>query len=129
MHRLLVPFILAAVSHAAVTVSILTTEGKNFEGVTALKKVAVKVGGARREIPIERVLSIHSGAAASAWETARIEAGIAAIQGKERAPRDAAVEELTAIGIPLITPLLKTYKDTDAHEPRPLYRLFGRIIA
>ena len=51
-----------------------------------------------------------------------------AIQGKDRKARDLAVEELTAIGLPVMTPLLKTYKDTDQHEPRPLYRLFERII-
>jgi hypothetical protein len=38
------------------------------------------------------------------------------------------VEELTVIGIPVLTPLLKTLKDTDQHEPRPLYRLFERIM-
>jgi hypothetical protein len=27
-----------------------------------------------------------------------------------------------------MTPLLKAYKDTDQHEPKPLYRLFERII-
>ena len=35
---------------------------------------------------------------------------------------------MTAIGLPVITPLLKAYKDTDQHEPRPLYRMFERII-
>ena len=77
---------------------------------------------------LPQVLSIHSGAPASEFEAGRITQGLAAIQGTDRAARDQAVEELTAIGLPVLTPLLKAYKDTDQHEPRPLYRLFERII-
>lgn len=42
--------------------------------------------------------------------------------------RDNAEAELTDIGLPTMTPLLATYKDTDLHEPNPLYRLFARIM-
>ena len=74
------------------------------------------------------ILSFHNGAAPSDKEKERIQSGIAAIQGADRAARDAAVEELTSIGLPVITPLLAALKDTDQHEPRPLYRLFERVI-
>jgi hypothetical protein len=53
---------------------------------------------------------------------------VAAIQGKDRSARDSAVTELTEIGLPVLSPLLAAYKDTDNHEPQPLYRLFARII-
>jgi len=36
--------------------------------------------------------------------------------------------ELAEIGLPVLTPLLDTYKDTDMHEPYPLYRLFARTV-
>ena len=72
--------------------------------------------------------SSAAGEAATSAESARITQGIAAIQGTDRKARDLAVEDLTSIGVPVLTPLLKTYKDTDQHEPRPLYRLFERIM-
>ena len=74
------------------------------------------------------ILSFHNGAAPSDNEKERMRSGIAAIQGGDRGARDAAVEELTSIGLPVITPLLAALKDTDQHEPRPLYRLFERVI-
>lgn len=114
------------------TVLVLTTDGKTLEGVT--KHTSITVGG--RKVPLAAVLSVHNGATATAGETARIEAGLAAIQAyknevidsKERKARDAAVEDLTGIGLPVVTPLLRAFKDTDQHEPRPLYRLFERLI-
>ncbi len=105
-------------------VLVRTVDGNTIEGDTAL--VSVRAGST--ELRLERVLSIHNAAPASEAEKQRIEAGIVTIQGKERKPRDLAVEELTAIGLPAMTPLLQSYKDTDQHEPRPLYRLFERII-
>jgi hypothetical protein len=72
--------------------------------------------------------SFHSGEPASDKERERITSGIAAIQGKDRAARDLAVEELTGIGVPVLTPLLAALKDTDQHEPRPLYRLVERVM-
>ena len=94
-----------------------TTDGAEIEAqadVAALGKGAI--------------LSFHSGTAPSDKEMQRIQAGITAIQGKDRAARDAAVEELTMTGVPVISPLLAALKDTDQHEPRPLYRLFERLM-
>ena len=104
-------------SAASEWVWIRTTEGTEIEAQAnpdALK--------------MRSILSYHSGAPASEKEKERIAAGLTAIQGKDRAARDAAVEELTAIGVPVLSPLLAALKDTDQHEPRPLYRLFERVM-
>ena len=97
-------------------VLVRTTDGTTVEGSAS----SIPGGG--------KVVSMQSGAPASEFEAERITKGLAAIQGEDRAARDKAVEDLTAIGLPVITPLLKAYKDTDKHEPRPLYRLFERVM-
>jgi hypothetical protein len=114
---LLLPLAAWPASHS---VLVRTVDGNTVEGDTSLASVG--------QTRLDRVLSIHSATPASDAEQGRIEADMVAIQGKDRKARDLAVEELTAIGLPVMTPLLKTYKDTDQHEPRPLYRLFERII-
>ena len=114
------------------TVLVMTTGGKVVEGVTSLASITVD----GRKVALSGVLSVHSGAPASASEAGRIQLGLAAIQAykneiiqsPERKSRDAAVEDLTSIGLPVVTPLLRAFKDTDQHEPRPLYRLFERLI-
>jgi hypothetical protein len=121
----------AVLSAANPHLLIRTVDGKTIEGE------AVNFRGVANVRP-DRILSIHSAAPASDFEKARIDEGIAAIQtataqGAKMQPdarkaSDLAVEELTSIGLPVMTPLLKTYKDTDQHEPRPLYRLFERVI-
>jgi len=121
---------------AQTTIQTLDQEGKLMEGPASLAGVTVKINGAMKTIPLSSILSIHTGRPASTYEAGRIEAGINAIQaytneiiGSEaRRNRDAAVEELTSIGLPVMTPLLQAYKDTDQHEPRPLYRLFERVM-
>jgi hypothetical protein len=102
------------------------SDGTSMEG--QLSSLTVEKGGKPAKLGATDILSVHSGAAASEKESETIAAGLAAIQGKDRQARDLAVEELTAIGVPVLTPLLKTLKDTDQHEPRPLYRLFERIM-
>lgn len=109
-------------------VLIYTKAGELREGLTALAAVKITVGGVPRVVPIGQVLSIHSGAAASEDEAQLIAHCIGVIQGTDRAGRDVCVEQLTMIGVPAITPLLAAYKDTDQHEPRPLYRLFARVM-
>lgn len=111
---LLAPAVLSAASE---WVMIRTTEGTVIEAQANLASLRMP-----------SVVSFHSGAAASASEKDRIAAGLAAVQGKDRAARDEAVEELTNIGVPVLSPLLATLKDTDQHEPRPLYRLFERLM-
>ncbi len=121
LRRVLVTFLLlSSVLPAAEWVRVRTTDGAVVEGSTSAKTVG--------KTPLSQILTVYSGAAASESEAARITADFAAIQGTDRAARDKAVEELTSIGLPVMTPLLKAYKDTDQHEPRPLYRLFERIM-
>jgi hypothetical protein len=124
MKKILLFALLTLTVSAAETVLIRKTDGSWIEGKTNAKSVTF----GSRKVAIAQILSIHNGAPASAIEQSKIQAGIAAIQGTDRAQRDQAVEDLTSIGIPVITPLLEAYKDTDQHEPRPLYRLFERII-
>jgi hypothetical protein len=105
-----------------------TKEGTTSEVRTGLASIRVTVDGKARTIPLAGILSVHNGDAPSTAEASRIADGIAAIQGPDRKARDLALEALTAIGVPVASPLLKTYKDTDQHEPRPLYRLFERVM-
>lgn len=110
------------------TVWIQTKDGAASESTVSVASLKVTIDGKPRTIPFANILSVHNGDPASPAEAEKISAGIAAIQGTDRKASDAAVEALTLIGIPVMTPLLKAYKDTDQHEPRPLYRLFERIM-
>ena len=104
------------------------TDGSQFEGQTEMSNITVQHDGKAMKLRMTEILSIHSAAPASAAESEKITADLATVQEKDRMARDRAVEELTAIGLPAMTPLLRTLKDTDQHEPRPLYRLFERIM-
>ncbi len=138
LHRLLCISVVFGVSAFAApeTVQILSKDGKAIEGRTALAGFTVNVNGAARKIVLSDVLSVHNGEPASPPETARIQAGLTAIQAykaetvqsEARRNRDAATEDLVAIGLPVVTPLLQALKDTDQHEPRALYRLFERLL-
>ena len=126
--RLLLIFC-AVLAQAATTIQVLDKEGVLREATTALK--AIQVDG--RAIPLAQILSVHSGEPASAGETERITKALPTLAAadqktSDRAQRDAAVADMVAIGVPVMTPLLLAYKDTDQHEPRPLYRLFERIM-
>ena len=107
---------------------IRTIDGTQVEGQTQLTSVKIEIEGRTTALRLAQILSVHNAAPASEFEAGRITSGLAAIQGTDRKERDQAVEELTAIGLPAMTPLLTTLKDTDQHEPRPLYRLFERLI-
>ena len=120
----------AVLAQAATTVQVLDKDGGITREVTTALK-AIRVDG--RTIPLAQILSVHSGEAASAGETVRIGIALqilAAADQKtsDRGARDAANFDLVDIGVPVMTPLLLAYKDTDQHEPRPLYRLFERIM-
>jgi len=109
------------------SVRLVTRDGKVLEG--RLTATGFQVNGVHtRAVSGKTLLSVHLAADASPRETERITAGLAAIQGADRAARDAAVAELTDIGLPAITPVLNAYKDRDLREPDALYRLFGRLI-
>src|SRR5262245_29641383 len=128
-NRWIVPLLLPmALWGAPEWLLIRTVDGTMVEGQSQLSSVKIESEGKTAELRLARILSVHSAAPASEFEAGRITAGLVAIQGDDRKASDQAVEELTAIGLPVVTPLLKTYKDTDQHEPRPLYRLFERVM-
>ena len=105
---------------AAATILLRLTDGTTVEGPATFS-----LGGNG----VAKILSFHSAAPATPAEADQIKDALAIIQAdKDRPGRDAAVEQLVGIGLPVLTPLLEIYKDTDQHEPRPLYRLFERIM-
>jgi hypothetical protein len=120
-------FLPMALCAAPEWVLVRTVDGAQVEGQAKFGTLKI-AGDQAMNLRLPQILSIHSGAPASEFEAGRITAGLAAIQGTARPERDAAVEELTNIGLPVLTPLLENLKDTDQHEPRPLYRLFERLI-
>jgi len=121
MKKLLLATILSlAALPAAQNVLLLTVDGKWIGGPTK----ATKAG----PYALAQILSLHNGAPASATESAAISTGLAAIAAKDRKARDLAVENLTYIGLPVLTPLLEVIRDTDQHEPKPLYNLFNRLV-
>ncbi len=109
------------------TVRLVMRDGKVLEG--RLSAGGFRVNGvASRSVDGQVLVSINLAAEASPHEAERITAGIVTVQGADRAARDAAVAELTDIGLPAITPVLNAYKDRDLREPDALYRLFGRLM-
>lgn len=105
-------------------ISVLTKSGETIEGPAGTK--SVQFGG--RPVALKDILSIHTGDEASARESERISASLAAAMGADRKQRDAAIADLVDIGLPVLTPLLKSYKDSAVGEPAHYYRLFERII-
>lgn len=92
---------------------IRTVDGTQTEGQAQLCSVKIESEGKLVELRLSQILSVHNAAPASKFEAGRITAGLAAIQAPDRKTRDLAVEELTAIGLPAMTPLLQMLKDTD----------------
>ncbi|MBL8202935.1 MAG: hypothetical protein JNM09_01805 [Blastocatellia bacterium] len=109
------------------TVRLLTRDGKVLEGILSASGFTVN-DGPSLSVKVESVLSVNLAAEANAREAERIAAGLAIIQGTDRSARNAAVAELTDIGLPALTPVLNAYKDRDLREPDALYRLFGRLM-
>ncbi len=109
------------------TVRLLTRDGKVLEGSLSAGGFTVN-GSPSRAVNAETLLSLNLATEASQREAERITADLAAVQGTDRAARDAAVAELTEIGLPAFTPVLNGYKDRDLREPDALYRLFARLM-
>ena len=109
------------------TAYLLTRDGKVLVGSLTAGSFTVNESPSR-SVNADTLLSINLGPEASPYEAARITAGLAAVQGTDRAARDAAVAELTEIGLPALTPVLNAYKDRDLREPDALYRLFARLM-
>lgn len=112
-----------------VTVWVLTKDGCSIEGETELGTLRIETEGKVRDLGPGEVLTVETAGPASETEQARISADLTVVAAdKDRAARETAVAELTDIGMPVLSPLLALYKDTDRHEPQPLMRLFPRII-
>ena len=126
--RLLPIFLCALSCWAAPTVSVLTTDGRTLEGAISAAKITITIAGQSREVPFDKILSFHNAVPTTPAESAQISKALINIQGADRKQSDAAVEAVSNLGIVAITPLLKAYKDTDQHEPKPLFRLYDRLV-
>lgn len=118
-------------------IRVLMRDGKVVEGRQIAGGYTVRGGiniphkeidAATRFLTTVEQVSINVAAEASPSEAERISAALAAVQGNDRLAREAAVAELTDIGLPALTPLLNAYKDRDLREPDALYRLFARLM-
>jgi hypothetical protein len=118
----------AAAAKSPALVWIITKDGRSVEGQMAASAFNLMVEGKQRAVPASTVLSIHTADPASNAEAQRITAGLTAIQGMDRKGRDAAAEDLSDLGLPALSPVLASYKDTDAREPNAHYHLFSRLI-
>ena len=108
---------------------VLTRSGQSIEGEVESDSLSIEVDGKARNIGLGEVLTVQIAGGASAYEDTRIGRDLSIVSANtDRPAREAAVAELTDIGLPVLPPLLAAYKDTDLHEPNPLYRLFARIV-
>lgn len=107
---------------------VLTRAGAVVQGRLEAKELTFVVDGAPRTVAPRDVLSLHLGAPASDAENQRITAALAQLGDKDVAVARRAGDELVDIGLPVLTPLLKAFADTDAHEPDARYRLFARLV-
>lgn len=124
----LAPLSSPASAASGTTVWVLTKDGRSIEGTMPLRSLKFKIGQQVRDIPISQVLSYNNGDNPSTSEAAAISRGLPALQGTDRRARDMASDQLCAIGLPALTPLLDAFKDTDLREPNPSYRLLARIM-
>lgn len=120
----------AQASPAAPIGWVRTTEGADIEGTLRADFLTFDVAGAKRQVAVQDLLSFHSAAPASAYEAACIERDLPALARTDAKGTDVdvALAELTDIGLPVLTPLLQSCVDTDAHEPDRRSRLFSRIV-
>lgn len=114
------------------TVWVLTRDGRSLEGRTRDIPLRCQPGELAiygpRTLHLRDVLDLRLGSPATSEEQTRIQADLKAVSGSEVAARDAAVLNLSRIGLPVVSPLLESYKDTDLRQPNPLYRLFQRLV-
>ncbi len=110
------------------TLQVLNTSGEIVEGRYFGEALRVKVEDKEKTLYWKDILSIQTGNPASATETAAIAQAIPATQSADRQVREEAVAKLVEIGVPVLDPLLKSYKDTTTAEPNAHYRLFDRIM-
>jgi len=109
-------------------VCIRTVDGADLEGLLQDELLVVDVGSDARLLSPQQICSVHRGAAASAHESEVIAQGLQTLTSGDARAAEQANEALVDIGLPVLSPLLDAYQDTDAHEPDTRYRLFGRIV-
>ncbi|MEZ5963686.1 MAG: hypothetical protein R3F56_07555 [Planctomycetota bacterium] len=105
-----------------------TRDGHNWSGRVSAQTLHFSVDGDERQFPLADVLSLHMGTAASEHEARLIARDIPLLASADRQQAAVATDELLAIGLPVVTPLLQSLADTDAHEPDSRYRLFARLL-
>jgi len=118
---------LLAQDESTVTVSLLTRSGNVVVGTA--DDHTIQFGTAEHQsVKLSDVLSIHSADPASEQEEQQIETNLEVLGNLVEPTAEVAAAKLADIGLPVMSPLLKGYPDTDAKEPDYKYRLFGRII-
>lgn len=110
------------------TVSILTCQGKVVSGVTENEQVLFEAKGSSHKVDLRDILSIHTAHVATEFETEEIKTNLELLGNLVETKAEIAAAKLADIGLPVMTPLLKGYPDTNAKEPDYRYRLFGRIM-
>lgn len=119
----------AYAQRGGLTAWVVTRDGSSYEGVLGAGSIRAMIDGSAREISLREVLTIQSAGVSSSQESKRIETDLKTLTADSNPDaRDTAIAELTDIGLPVLSPLLAAYKDTDVHEPAQLYRLFPRIM-
>ncbi len=103
-------------------------DGSEHIGALDQDSLQFAVEGKDRAVPVVDLLSFHSAAAASEREAATIARELPRLLDKDVAATEAAAAMLVDIGLPVVTPLLQSFADTDAHEPDARYRLFARLV-
>ncbi len=105
-----------------------TCDGKDVFGIAGQATVSIQADGHSHSIELANLLSLHSALPATELEQQSITSNLAVLDGTDLAKSEQAAAELADIGLPVISPLLKNFPDTDAHMPDYRYRLFGRIL-
>ncbi len=115
---------------AALTVWAYLRDGRSVVGTMPDSTLTATVDGKTRRVSLRDLLSLHIGKPIlpSSAEAARVSELLGRVQGTDRNRRDAAGVEIADVGVPAASLILAAYKDTDAHEPNPLYRLFARVM-
>ncbi|MEZ6094717.1 MAG: hypothetical protein R3C03_10860 [Pirellulaceae bacterium] len=107
----------------------MKTDGSQVIGDLVNGEVSFKeVNGESNALDWTKVLSLHSAASSSEYESNIINEWLPKLDGDDIAQTETASEHLANVGLPVIDPLLKSFVDTNAAEPNHRYRLFGRII-
>ncbi len=110
------------------TVTVLTCSGQVVFGVADNDLVKFESNGNVQEVQLNDILSIHTAFPASEFELQEINSNLAHLGNQVESKAEIATAKLTDIGLPVMTPLLKAFPDTEAREPDYRFRLFGRIM-